>query len=285
MSIIRVTKDGHISTATKGIAQRPEKITIAGITLDLPAIKAKEIGKGNLGLHVDVTYRRSSRGYDLISEGTKLHKFAGDRFPTFALSSPIYDPTGGNANAYILMGRKWTLPANVIMSLKDDAILAATEMDKTKALAAIGAACKEWNRCCSGKPFNEQANLTTLANWKKDGVNNIAFTPYAAGCTALAATGVWFKTQGIPAGTMYPIVESDMTVNSRLKWTCDPAKEPTKLDFQSVILHELGHTLGLGDIYNKTAFKADTRQVMHYYTGVKRTLGNGDCTGVWRLYG
>ena len=42
--------------------------------------------------------------------------------------------------------------------------------------------------------------------------------------------------------------------------------------------------IGLGDLYGKTKFATDTRQVMHYYTGVKRTLGNGDKTGVWTLY-
>jgi hypothetical protein len=82
---------------------------------------------------------------------------------------------------------------------------------------------------------------------------------------------------------MYPIVESDMTFNSNLKWTA--TGETGKLDFQSVVLHELGHTIGLGDLYNKAQFSTDTRQVMHYYTGVKRTLGNGDATGVWMLYG
>ena len=46
----------------------------------------------------------------------------------------------------------------------------------------------------------------------------------------------------------------------------------------------MGHTLGLGDLYGLTQFKYDTNQVMHYYTGVKRTLGNGDKTGVWKLY-
>ncbi len=52
-----------------------------------------------------------------------------------------------------------------------------------------------------------------------------------------------------------------------------------------MVLHELGHTIGLGDIYDKAEFSTDTRQVMHYYNGVKRTLGNGDATGVWKLYG
>jgi hypothetical protein len=108
----------------------------------------------------------------------------------------------------------------------------------------------------------------------------MAFLPYAPGCGALAATGVWYKTQGIPAGTMYPIVESDMTFNSNLKWGLG---EVGKVDFQSVVLHELGHTIGLGDLYGRSI--NDGKQVMGYYTGVRHSLGNGDAAGAWRLYG
>lgn len=208
---------------------------------------------------------------------------------TFGLSGPVITKDGGNSAAYVIMGRSWpaSLPTfkKVVMSLKDDSLLTSTGMNKAKALDAIASAEYTWNNATNQKPFAVLVVLTTKANWKLDGENNMAFTPYATGCTALAATGVWYKTQGIPAGQTYPIVESDMTFNSNLKWTCDPAKEPSKLDFQSAVLHELGHTIGLGDLYNKVAFKTDTRQVMHYYTGVKRTLGNGDATGVWKLYG
>jgi hypothetical protein len=200
-------------------------------------------------------------------------------------TGPVITQTGGNANAYVLMGRKWTkIDPQIKMSLKDDAVLAATGMSKTNVLGAITAATNTWDDATNQNLFSDSgAALTTTANWKYDGVNNMAFTPYVAGCSAIAATGVWYKTQGIPAGQMYPIVESDMTFNSNLKWTT--TGEAGKLDFQSVVLHELGHTIGLGDLYNKAQFSKDTRQVMHYYTGVKRTLGNGDATGVWKLYG
>ena len=199
-------------------------------------------------------------------------------------TGPVVTQTGGNAAAYVLMGRKWTQKdPQVKMSLKDDALLAATGMSKTNVLGAVTAATNTWDDATNQNLFSDSgALLTTTANWKLDGVNNMAFTPYAADCSALAATGVWYKTQGIPAGQMYPIVESDMTFNSNMKWTT--TGEAGKLDFQSVVLHELGHTIGLGDLYNKAQFSTDTRQVMHFYTGVKRTLGNGDATGVWRLY-
>ena len=200
-------------------------------------------------------------------------------------TGPAITQTGGNAAAYLLMGRKWTkIDPQVKMSLKDDAVLAATGMSKTNVLGAVTAATNTWDDATNQNLFSDSgAALTTTANWKYDGVNNMAFTPYVAGCSALAATGVWYKTQGIPAGQMYPIVESDMTFNSNLKWTT--TGEVGKLDFHSVVLHELGHTIGLGDLYNRAEFSKDTRQVMHFYTGVKRTLGNGDATGVWKLYG
>jgi hypothetical protein len=200
-------------------------------------------------------------------------------------TGPAITSTGGNANAYVLMGRKWTqTDPQIIMSLKDDALLAATGMSKTSVLSAVSAAANTWDSATNQNLFSDSgATTTATANWKYDGVNNMAFTPYATGCTALAATGVWYKTQGIAAGQMYKIVESDMTFNSNLKWTT--TGETGKLDFQSVVLHELGHTIGLGDLYNKAAFAKDTTQVMHYYTGVKRSLGNGDATGVWKLYG
>ena len=200
------------------------------------------------------------------------------------LSGPVITPTGGNAAAYLLMGRKWNTTApgfkKVVMSLKDDAYLAGTGMSKTGALEAIAGAESTWNNATNQRPFSGTSALTATQNWKYDGVNNIAFTPYAPTCAAIAATGVWYKTQGVPAGTLYPILESDMTVNSNRLWTV--TGEKGKLDFQSAILHELGHVLGLGDIYGKPI--NDGLQIMGYYSG-RRTLGNGDTTGAWKLYG
>jgi hypothetical protein len=39
------------------------------------------------------------------------------------------------------------------------------------------------------------------------------------------------------------------------------------------------------DLYTDPVFSGDKKQIMGGYTGAKRTLGNGDKTGVWTLYG
>jgi hypothetical protein len=263
----------------------------------LPSEESKKMVRENRGLFVSIYgANKKTRGFNMRPEGelvkvteseendlgmaTQLGEIT--QFDVPGLTGPVYAAGGGSNSAYILMGRKWVQKdPQVTMFLKDDALLAATGMAKTNALGAATAATNTWDDATNQNLFSDSGvALTTTENWKIDGVNNMAFIPYAPGCSALAATGVWYKTQGIAAGQMYPIVESDMTFNSNLKWTT--TGEAGKLDFQSVVLHELGHTIGLGDIYGRAI--NDGKQVMGYYTGVRRSLGNGDSTGVWTIY-
>ncbi len=199
-------------------------------------------------------------------------------------TGPVITSTGGNAAAYVFTGRKWIQKdPEIKMQLTNDANFAKTGLTTAGALGAITAATNTWDDATNQNLFSDSgASLTTAKNWKYDGVNDMAFRPYAAGCSALASAGTWYQIKGIAAGQPYPILETDISFNSNYKWTTTGG---TGYDFQSVALHELGHSIGLGDLYNKARFAKDTRQVMHYYTGVKRTLGNGDATGVWNLYG
>ena len=198
-------------------------------------------------------------------------------------TGPVVTPTGGSASAYILTGRKWIqTDPQIKMSLTNDANLAKAGLSTTSALSAVSAAANTWDAATNQNLFSDSgASLTTAVASHYDHINAMSFIPYAAGSTALAATGVWYQTQGVAAGQMYPILESDITFNLNDKWTT--TGESGKLDFQSVALHEMGHTIGLSDIYNKPV--DDGKQVMGYYTGVKRALGNGDAAGVWKLYG
>ena len=88
----------------------------------------------------------------------------------------------------------------------------------------------------------------------------------------LAVTYNWLNG---PSGGYYSITESDTAFNNAISWSTTGGT----YDVQSVSLHELGHTIGLGHI-------SDTNQIMNpYYTGVRHTLGNGDVAGAQYLYG
>ena len=88
----------------------------------------------------------------------------------------------------------------------------------------------------------------------------------------LAITYNWFNG---PSGGYYSITESDTAFNNAISWSTTGGT----YDVQTVSLHELGHTIGLGHI-------SDTNQIMNpYYTGVRHTLGSGDVAGAQYLYG
>jgi hypothetical protein len=132
---------------------------------------------------------------------------------------------------------------------------------------AVSAAAETWDAATNQNLFHDgRAVVTTAVQGKYDKQNVISFINYNPRCTALASAGTWYQIykpgtnfqqryDGKP-GNEYPIVESDIAFNNNYKWTT--TGESGKYDFQSVILHEMGHTIGLGDLYNKAQFSKDT---------------------------
>ena len=85
------------------------------------------------------------------------------------------------------------------------------------------------------------------------------------------------------------IVETDSWYNRDFAWTTDlaTAQSTGRIDLQSVALHELGHGIGMGDLYTLPEGdprQSDLQQVMNLYDGPQRELGNGDRAGAQILY-
>jgi len=82
-------------------------------------------------------------------------------------TGPAVTSTGGNANAYVLMGRKWTqADPQIKMSLTNDANLAKTGMSTTSALAAVSTAANTGTLLRNQNlffRFQEQALTTAVA--------------------------------------------------------------------------------------------------------------------------
>ena len=61
--------------------------------------------------------------------------------------------------------------------------------------------------------------------------------------------------------------------------------EAGKMDFENIATHELGHAVGLGDLYTSEC----SEQTMYGYAGYgeikKRDLEAGDIAGITKLYG
>jgi hypothetical protein len=147
---------------------------------------------------------------------------------------------------------------------------------------AIGHAASTWDDASSQNLFADTDTVVIDGSKivdKYDGYSVHAWKPIS-GSGILGTARTWYSTRRVNG--YYPILESDISYNSKYQWSTTGG---AGIDIETVALHELGHMLGLGDLYLKYKFSKDTRQIMHRYTGVKRTLGNGDLTGIGLLYG
>ena len=172
-----------------------------------------------------------------------------------------------NPGAYLLKGWKWTATdPQINLILKNDAVLASKGLG-TNAQAAIAAAANIWDNAVAKNLFADGNALVTLdpgANVDtRDNRNVHAWAPISGG---LAYTRT-YSYSGVA-------VESDVVYNSNVNWFTDGGVN--KYDVQAVAIHELGHTVGLGDIYGVAQFAGDTDEITIEISitrpGTRRTL-------------
>lgn len=144
------------------------------------------------------------------------------------------------------------------------------------AMAAIQRAMDTWT-CATNVNWVLSPTATTVDVVASDGVNVIRFdngSELGAGVLGMGSS-YWSYCFG-SSENYWKVTEMDITLDDGTNWNYGPAAPGgTQYDFESVLLHELGHLHQFNHVIN-------TSSVMHYAIAngtMKRTLLTTDVTG------
>jgi len=208
------------------------------------------------------------------SQGLGEFGLVAQNAKTIAAAKP--QPTSG---AYKLTGYKWPGDdPNIEILLSKDYL--PTGFIQTDVAMQISAAQGEWEKYSKNlfSSLGETTGGTSMDTRDYKNVHLWTNTGLASG--TIAMTGTWYNRITKQA------LESDCWYNNNLEWRISEHGDDSEyhvFDIRTIALHELGHTLGLADLY-QDRYKDQT--MYGYNDGTADwTLASGDKAGVQTLYG
>lgn len=186
-------------------------------------------------------------------------------------------PGGGKTACYgfISKGAKLISPENIMVNPLGSEMANADVLNQT--ISSLG----EWDNYTSAAiwattTLDYTANFDSVA----DGLNEISFGPYSDP-NVIAVTRIWGIFSGSPSARY--IDQFDILFNTAYAWG-DATINPSLMDYTNIATHEIGHGVGLNDLYNSC-----TDETMYGYSTegetTKRDLNPGDIQGLQKLYG
>jgi len=146
--------------------------------------------------------------------------------------------------------------------------------------SAVSISSETWDAATSKELINDSYTINYTATYGvQDYKNAISFGDYPTE-GVIAVTTVWYN----PATKA--IVEFDIMFDTDWTWgDATNPETPSAMDLQNIATHELGHGVGLADIYDTTC----SAVTMYGYSNngdiQKRTLEVPDIRGLQTLYG
>lgn len=174
---------------------------------------------------------------------------------------------------YKLLGVKWkSLPVSYRINPTNSGL---TDGFVTN---AISTSAETWDDATSSELFNDAYAIDYNAQYGVQNFENaIAFGDYPE-ANVIGVTSIWFMRKG------KQIVEFDILLDTDYAWG-DATENPLVMDLQNIATHELGHGVGLDDIYSEACSEVTMYGYSDYGETKKRTLETADVTGLRNMYG
>lgn len=245
------------------------------------------------------------------TRGTLALPSAADNSPVISLGSAIDPGTGkvvdgiaiihrkfpakpGNPKpgsttcyTYISKGAKWKSVEPWVVNTTN-----SRGLNGNTAFSLLSSGVSKWEDATDGNATNGTGvdvlgqGATTSATLVADTVSpdnqNEAYFADISDPGVIAVTIVW----GIFGGPTFAreLVEWDQVYDDMsFNWSAEANGVAGKMDFDNIATHELGHSVGMGDLYNSC-----TEETMYGYSDTaetkKRDLNSGDITGINNLY-
>lgn len=187
-------------------------------------------------------------------------------------------PGGDTASDYKLSNLK--LPGTVSYRINP---ANTYNLNSNDVISAVVSSFVTWDNVVELELFNYDSSPTSKTGTTYDGEYTVSWGPLSSGI--IAQTTMWY----VPGKPPRNIVEFDIVFNSTLPWGIDPdpgdSVTISQYDLQNIATHEVGHPVGLADIYDS---QYSTLTMFGYgYLGEtqKISLEDGDVQGAHAVYG
>lgn len=229
-----------------------------------------------------------SRAIDLVDDSLVLsppglerivfiHHRKGFGKPPWASSGS--KKTESKCYSFLARGTKWrSLPVNYRVNPMNE-----SGLDELSVSIAIEMGASEWDLNTGAGLFGSYA-IDYSATWDgnvPDGTNEFVFGDYPEE-GVIGVTVAWGYFSGPPSTR--EIIEFDILFDIDFAWG-DAVDDPERMDLQNIATHEIGHGLGLGDLYEESCSAETMYGYSDYGETVKRDLNAGDKRGIQELYG
>ncbi|MCG2717392.1 MAG: matrixin family metalloprotease, partial [Nanoarchaeota archaeon] len=178
--------------------------------------------------------------------------------PDWAVKPPKIPKT---ETCYKLMGVKWkSFPVDYVINPTNNDGLSESFVVNT-----ISTSAETWDIVTSSELFSDSYGIDyTVQYGVYDYQNSIVFGDYPES-GVIGVTSVWYTRKG------KEIVEFDMLLDTDFTWG-DAELNTNLMDLENIMTHELGHAVGLSDLYSDACSAVTMYGYSNYGEISKRSL-------------